>query len=90
MKMYRCDICGREMVDNDPYSCYAEKVGIPYPSHFGAMLRGKDICPRCIEIGKLIDFGMVLTMAWKEEVKKLESCNKIDYASIMKEGNDAQ
>lgn len=88
MKMYRCDICGREMAQNDPYTIYAEQTGSSYSGSFGAVIHGKDICPRCIEIGKLMDFDAVLTLAWKEEVKKFESCNKIDNAPAMKEGNN--
>lgn len=88
MKIYRCDICGKELAQNDPHTFYAEQAGSPYSGSFGAVIRGKDVCPMCIEIGKLIDFDAVLTLAWKEEVKRLESCNKIDNAPAMKEDNN--
>ena len=71
MKKYYCDICGVSF-DEKATGCSTANRPMPVPGTWGVAASGLDICPRCMGIGKGIDFKAAMRGAWIQAVKASE------------------
>ncbi|MBR4152066.1 MAG: hypothetical protein IKT98_03835 [Selenomonadaceae bacterium] len=74
MKIYKCDVCGKVISDNDADAiCGAYSK---YTGYFGGLTQGKDVCGACARVGAKVDFEAAMLKAWRDAInarKELES-----------------
>ena len=70
MKIYKCDICGKEIAQNDRNAVLFDRIGTKHSGIFGCVLNGLDFCGDCIGVGEEIDFGNEILDIWRRKVKK--------------------
>lgn len=64
MNMIYCDICGTPF---DPkHGGHRRDHPVMDWGLFGIAQTNHDVCPKCMERGKKVDFGEALIRAWKE------------------------
>jgi len=71
VRKYFCDICGAAF-DENIVGCSTSTRPLPVPGTWGVAASGLDICPRCMGIGKGIDFKAAMRGAWIQAVKASE------------------
>lgn len=72
MKQIKCDICGGVIQPRESGAHLAERGGDD-TGFFGAMVRSRDVCARCMEIGRALDPEAVFVLRWQERVGGIES-----------------
>lgn len=70
MKIYKCDICGKEINKDEEKELRAHRGS--ETGYFGLIIKRLDVCKRCLLIGKGIDFESAMIGAWKYAVKEAE------------------
>ena len=63
MKRYNCDVCGKPF---DPKEGHRSESPVFDWGLYGMAQCDRDICPKCLEIGKTVDFREALLRAWRE------------------------
>lgn len=69
MKIYKCDICGKEIAQNDTSAVLFDRPDIKHYGVFGGVLNTLDVCGECIRVGEEIDFETELLDIWRRKVK---------------------
>lgn len=70
MRVFKCDICGKEMSKDE--SSYTRAYKGREGGYYGILLKNMDVCQRCLSIGEGIDFQNAMIGAWKIAVKEAE------------------
>ena len=76
MKIYKCDICGKEISITDTGASLNGQLNMKYNGLFGCLLGNKDICSDCINVGKNINFWADIKSIWQERAHELNDCRK--------------
>lgn len=68
MKIYKCDVCG-EYFDpkKEKFSSPAESP-LAAPGYAGMAMSGLDVCARCADVCKTVNFKQAMLAAWKAAV----------------------
>lgn len=67
MKFYKCDVCGRTIQPHDSLANFGE-VKTRYSGLFGAIIDGKDVCSRCMEVGSRLGVEKTFMKIWQKVV----------------------
>lgn len=69
MKIYKCDICGKEIAQTDRNAVLFDHLDMKHSGIFGCVLNNLDFCGDCIWAGEEIDFKKELLEIWSRKVK---------------------
>lgn len=69
MKIYKCDICGKEIAQTDRSAVLFDRLDMKHSGIFGRVLNNLDFCGECIRVGEEIDFKNELLEIWRRKVK---------------------
>lgn len=66
MKIYKCDVCGAyfDPIVEKGSSTAESPLGAPYLA--GVAMSGLDVCPRCAEVARKVNFRGAMLQAWRE------------------------
>lgn len=70
MKIYKCDICGKEIAQTDRNAVLFDHLDMKHSGIFGCILNDLDFCGDCIRVGEGIDFKKELLDIWSVRVKR--------------------
>ena len=68
MKIYKCDVCGGYLDPVLEEGCSTAERPLCAPGLVGVAMSGLDVCPRCAEIARRVNFKAAMLNAWREAV----------------------
>lgn len=72
MKIFKCDICGREFDPVKEKGGHLANWSGGEPNFAGVIIRGVDACKECIGVAKEMNFRAAMISAWRDAVHESE------------------
>ena len=77
MKIYKCDVCGAYFDPVvEPGAATSERP-LCVPGLAGVAMSGLDVCPRCVNAAKRVNFKGAMLSWWHKEVDYDEAGNRV-------------